>query len=334
MVKSHETGERFIELSSQDSIAIRAELTNLNFQRVKGVINEQQVELSKQAISIDLPEELDNIKLQQAALRLDFHNHINFPIQTHVLLNGIDSQNQAINLTIDAPIASSGENAEKLTTVILDQQNSQVLPFLNNFPTQIEFSGTAQIGDGVSPGSIDAADFVFVEYQLLAPFILQMEEMTIQPDTSDLTIKPENYSQATEGGNNSIDAELLNDLQESEMFLSIANRFPVGVSVKMYISEELSKLYSDPDLIIGPVEIQPGNFISSDGVTEETLTQTQVALSAQDMAVFKNKGNAPKQLFVAAEITLPGTEQTVIIHANDYIHISSTIRVNTLIHPN
>jgi len=333
MIKSYETGNELITLSSQDSIGVTVEVMDLKFERLKGIINEQQAELTKQTTSIDLPEELNNIKLQRAELRLSFHNQINLPIQAHLQLKGINSQHQEICLPLAANIVAGGENFESITTAVLNERNSQIIPFLNNFPSKLEITGNTNFGNGSSTGSIDSEDYLFVEYQISAPFVIRMQEKTIRPDTNEIIIKSENYTSDSSNLENTIDGELTKNLQQGGIFIAIHNHFPIGIKLKIYISETLARLHTNPDIVMGPITIQPGKLDNYGSVFQEILTEAHVDLSAEDLNIFKNNGTSPKNLFIAPEITLDETKEAVIINADDYIKISSYARLNVLISP-
>ena len=154
------------------------------------------------------------------------------------------------------------------------------------------------------------------------PFIIQIQQQTIRLDTTEIFIKPKNYALDDGSQENMIDGGITEKLQVGSIFLSVYNHFPIGVQFKLNMSQKLSRLHDDPDFVIGPINIQPGKSDNDGCVTEEILTAVRVDLSHDDVAIFKNGGNSVKNLWVAPEITLPGTSEAIMIHADDYVRIS------------
>ncbi len=324
-------GSAFTEISHQDQIEYSFQINNFSVRYFRGIVAPTTLEIPSTTTHVDLPSDLDRLQFQNASLTLNFHNRIDFPLNLSIALKGSNANGNAVSLPVDVSLEPSGRNTENLTTITLDKNNSAIVDFINNLPTRIEITGTAEFGDGISIGTVSSSDYIFVDYQIEAPFNMSFEEQTIYPDTSEIIILPKDFPSNDFNGKSTIDGELTENLQRGEIQLTIHNHFPVGTQLKINVSETVTSLNTAPSLLLGPFDISKGQIDETGQVKAASTTNHQITLSAEQMLLFKNTTESPKSLYFQPEIKLAATEHPVLLRANDFITIISVAKFNLLL---
>lgn len=328
------TGSEYREITSQDYFALSLELNDFTVNNFKGVLSTTTLQVPPTTTELDLPDDLDRLQFQNAGLRLNFHNRVNFPIELAMELKGSNANGNTATLPVNIVLPPSGENTEKLTTLIMDKNNSAVVDFINIIPTRIEITGTAQIGDGFSTGSLSSADYIFVDYQIEAPFHVSFEEQTIYPDTSEIIILPKDFPSDDFDGKSTIDGELTENLQRGDIQLTVRNLFPVGCQLKIKVSNDLAAIDTNPSFVLGPIDIAHGEIDVNGNVQQELVSSHDISITAEQMLVFKNSTDLPKTIYFRPEIKLQSTENPILLNADDYISIISFVKFNVLVSSN
>lgn len=324
-------GSAFTEISHQDHIEYSFQINNFSVRYFRGIVAPNTLEIPSTTTQVDLPSDLDRLQFQNASLTLNFHNRIDFPLNLSIDLKGSNTNGNAVSMPVNVSLEPSGRNTENVTTITLDKNNSAILDFINNLPTRIEITGTAEFGDGIRIGTVSSSDYIFVDYQIKAPFNVSFEEQTIYPDTSEVIILPKNFPSDDFDGKSTIDGELTKNIQRGEIQLTVHNHFPIGTRLKINVSETVTSLNTAPPLVLGPFDISKGQLDETGQVKAASTTIHQITLSAEQMLLFKNTTESPKSLYFQPEIILPATQHPVLLKANDFITIISVAKFNLLL---
>ncbi|MBD3291137.1 hypothetical protein GF337_20185 [candidate division KSB1 bacterium] len=324
LVSTFDYGKEIIHLTDQDWAEVAIDLEDIKFASIAGILNREEININSNISFPELADNFSEIRLKNARLDLQFHNRINFPIETDFALTGIAKSGSRVSLMVQHRIPPGKPDREMKSMVSLSEANSNILNFLSNLPQRIEVSGKAYLGDGVTNGSIEHNDFVNINHELTIPLQVSFAENVINLDTTEIIIEPENYGGDVESDGDVLDAKIMDRFYSGEMEFMVQNHFPVGVDVEMLISRNPGQLFSNPQLKIGPVIMPAGKTDNNGQVIEAAEKINQINLSAEDLDIFKNSSNVLKRLYLCTRIHLHGTNgKMVSVNANDYLAISA-----------
>jgi len=325
-IQTEDTGSEVVKVKSNDSIVMEVSLTDIKFLYVTGMLERTELAIPPYSTEVDLPEGVDNLQFNKARLNLDIYNRINFPVEVDVNLKGISKSNQVVNLSIQEILPPRGFNAEAILKIQLNESNSNILPFINNLPTKIEITGNSVVGGDNNIFTIHRDDYVRAIYDISAPLQMIFEDKIIKLDTTELSILPENYEDDVDG--NSVEASIMDHLVSATMKVAVANHLPLGMKIQLVISEDLATLFSNPDLLIGPIEIPAGVTDGNGDVIAENTKSNDISLSDADLNIFKNNTATPKTIYIGTEIYLDGSDgKLVSVYNSDYLMLNATINL-------
>jgi len=301
--QTESSGENLISISSSDSIFFSAFSDTIFFSSLSGIIQPTTVQIEPMQLNLDLPQGLSSVSLTDARLNLKIKNGVGFPGYLDLNLNGEDGQYLFISGAIQP-----GTPENPVTTDLIE---NDLETFLNPIPEQISLTGQAICGDGISSGTVTENDFICGEFLLSSPFefILDSTQIEIDPDS------------------NSLDEDLRDGLNDkvnwAKIYLNLENHLSLGASVELFFSSNLENLYTSPELLIGPILIDPAETDSSGQVSNPVITENIIELNNQDLGVFQNS-----PFYSGGRITLRGTNgQKVKLLSTDYIQINSHLEL-------
>ncbi|MBD3288078.1 hypothetical protein GF337_04685 [candidate division KSB1 bacterium] len=301
------SSNKMLLIDEHDFVNMNFSISEIIFQEVSGVLKTVEMEIEPLREEIDFFDDLSSIQLQNAGVTIYIKNSINFPAQTDLLLKGISRDGDIANLTVREKIPAASPHSIETTTIILDKRNSNIVEFLNNLPQKVEIYGTVSLGDGVCEGTVTQNDFFEAMLEITAPLSISMDaqEIEVKPDT--LKIK------------NDVREKITTNLLSGEFFATINNSIPLGASIYINISKTDSSVYLNPDIVIGPVEIQPAKINDSGIVTDAVQKSTHFMLTEDDLRLFENP-----ELFMGLKIKMPGTENQIItITSSNFINVNA-----------
>jgi len=301
--QTESSGESFVSINSSDSIFFSISTDTVLFSSLAGIIQPTTVQIEPMQINLDLPQGLSSVSLTDAVLNLRIKNGVGFPGFLDLNLAGEDGQSLILSGGIQP---GSPENP-----VITDIRENNLSSFLNPIPEQVSLTGDAICGDGRSVGTVTENDFITGEFLLSSPFefVLDSAQIEVDPDM------------------NSLDEDLRDGLNDkvnwAKVYLNLENHLPLGAEVELFFSRNLADLYTDPQLLIGPVLLDPAETDSSGLVSNPVITENIIQLTKDDLDVFQNPA-----FYSGAKITLRGTNgQKVKFLVTDYIQINSHLEL-------
>ncbi|GEM_PF-1131524 len=323
-VTTEETGE-IVTLEAGDGLTVDALFDTLSFARVSGILDSTAFELSPTTQEVDVPGDLDGISLEQARLTLKLMSSISIPLHLSMEAIGRSDKGTVVILPIEVDIGQAAKSESDTTMVILDQNNSTIVNFLNNLPSTVSVSGEARAGDGHTPGTVSQTDYVEGTFEFEVPLHLSFEEQEIESDLTEIEILPENGD--ADGGDNAVDGELSARMRAAEIWVTFVNHTAVGVVATANFAMDSTRVFSDPDFALDPVELNPGICDETGVVVEAVRSQNSLALTYEDLDLFRNPGGQIKIVYMGTTLRLLSTEgRSVKVCSSDYIQTQARIR--------
>jgi hypothetical protein len=297
------SGENLVSISSSDSISISVSSDTILFSSLSGIIQPTLVQIDPMQVNLDLPQGLSSVSLTDAILDLKIKNGVGFPGYLDLNLNGEDGQSLLIRGQVE-----SGAPDNQVITILRENNLSS---FLNPIPERINLTGQATCGDGITSGRVTENDFICGEMILSSPFefVLDSTRIQIDPDS------------------NSLQEDLRDGLEKrvnsAKIYLDLENHLPIGAKVELFFSRDSATLYTSPELLIGPVSINPAQTDSSGLVTNPVITENIIQLTKNDLQVFQNL-----PFYTGGRITFQSTNgRKIKFLSTDYIKIRSRLEL-------
>lgn len=296
------TGSEKVWVSSSDSMVVQADLTQLYFTEVTEIVQPTFVEITTIEKDVDLPQGFDAAHLPEASLSLEIANGVQLPGQLNIQLTGDAGQNLNLSVEVEA-----GSPSDPVKGTLIESDLTQ---FLNPIPCHVTVTGDVGFGDGATSTTITQEDFVVGRIIISSPLELILDSTQIKIDE----------------GEDSLDEDERELVQERLLHTKIVSQFenhlPLSARVELYL-KTTPEVYTQPDLLIGPVELVSGEIDQAGNVIAPTLCQNVVQLDKEKLKIFES---AP--FFVGGRIVLPGSNgKKVKFKASDYIKVSSYLEV-------
>ncbi len=302
------TAPSLVTVSENDSLLIDADITNLSFASMTGIIQPTIVAIDPVNLDIEIPQGFDSVQLTGAVLNLYVENGVNFPGTLDLLISGNNGESINISGAIDAGMSDS-----PVLTVL---QSGPLDDFIYPMPSQITVSGNAELGDGATSGTVTPNDFVFSRVEITSPLRL------IIPDSTAVTadINEEEIDQE--------DIDLITDhVVEANFHTLIVNHLPLGVSVELYLDGDSTRLNPlQAQLVVGPISVSAGEVDINGFVIQATESENLITLDSLEIKILEND-----TLYIGQSIILEGTNgQEVTVSADDYYQVVGAIEVEYL----
>lgn len=297
------TGAQQVWIFSSDSIVVQANLSQLSFSEVTEIPQPTSVQIDPIQKEIDLPQGFDAAHFPLASLSLEITNGVNLPGDLQVQIEG--DKGQLLNLSGNI---EAGSASQPVKTIIFEEDLNQ---FSNPFPSQITIGGDVSFGDGVTSATITEQDFVIGKVIISSPLELILDSTQIRIDEGEDSLDQD-------------ERELVGErLQNTKIVSKFENHLPLEAKVELYLKIDPG-IYIQPDLLIGPIEINSGEVNEDGNVVASTFAQNVIQLDKEKLKVFESV-----PFYVGGKIFLPGTEgKKVKFRATDYIKVSSYLEAS------
>ncbi len=299
-----------VTLSAQDSVSVRALLSELVLQSVTGTLDATTVDVPADSFSLaedsgNLLDELRKISLADVDLDITVVHTIGFPAHLELHLVGTGGTPDPVNLDITFDLQPGSEAAPDTSTLSFGD-DSALLTFLNAFPEEISYSGSVTVGDGVTPGTLSSTSWVEAEIAFSTPLSFNID----QP----ISIELDKEFQA-EG----IDVEEdVVTFQEASITYRFASTLGLGITARYTTAADSGLVFTDPDVDL-VLTFQPNAATAQDTVVTLTRDQWQALL---------------EPYWSGMRITIPptGTEPFKVAKS-DRIFVKAFVTVRAIIDP-
>lgn len=298
--------DRMVTIKSSDFIDIHLSMPQLVFRRIEGRLNALEIGFDPMEETMDIPSELDSLQFDQVLLEFDINNGFGFSVTPDLLLTGFDSDTgDSVNILVNEKIPS-----HSMTTLTFDKNNSNIVEFLNNWPDRIIIRGRVYVGDAMEVSSLSSEDFITGKVRIEAPFSLSFPTNVIDTDVDTVNMNKDSREVVRE------------DLQGGRLAAIVENHLPFGVEVEMRFSARDTMVYENPQLIIGPISIRPGEFDPETGkVISSVISNIDIELTHEDLLIFDNP-----EVYTGILITIPGTGGTLVrVYDSDFVGIKAYV---------
>lgn len=300
-----EESDEMIHIQSSDNVKANLTSSEIIFSQIQGILNEIEIDIEPFKEDLNFSDELDSVKLENAVIRLEIDNTINLPARSDIVIQGITDAGKTVDLKVQETILAAPEFGSETTTIVLDKNNSNIIEFLNALPDQIEISGSVWLGDSNSPGTVTQSDYIEGRMNISAPLVLSFPTQTATTDIDSLEIEEDNR-------------ETIRDrLMSGEVVAKISNKLPFGAVIEAKFGTRDSTVFSEPELIIGPLNIAPAIVDQAGFTAEHSENELKVTLTKEDLRLFENE-----MVFSGVEITFPGSDGNAVhVMTSDYIQV-------------
>jgi hypothetical protein len=252
---------------------------------------------------LDLPPGFENAHIRNANLSLDIHNGVNFPANLSVTVEGDKGQ----RLELFGDIAAGTLWATAVTTI----QEDDLDPLLDPVPQRILVTGQITCGDGISSGTVNEEDFFFGEIEITSPLELILDSCQVQMDADSYNV------------NDDVKSLIEDQVNSSQMITRIESHLPLDAKVLIFVSKNKESIFSDPDLVIGPVDVPRGELDHNGLVVNSRASESTIGLDHEELQVFRNV-----PFYIAGKFNFPGTNGNMVkAKAEDFIQITSYVEV-------
>ncbi len=306
------SGGELVTFAAGDEVAADTAPFRLAFAEVTGQVPERTFPLDSVHETVDLPEELNGLTLPEATLVIDIFNETGVGGLLDFTLTGTNARGERVTLAAAAEIGAA-RSGDGRTSIVLDQDNSNVAELLSSLPRELDFSGQLTVGGPERTGTVRPGDAARVTWRLAAPV-----RAVIAPDT-ELRHRPEplGLSAGTRD-------DLSRHLVSGELTLDVDNHFPFGAGVRVQVGPDSLAATADPELVIGPLDVAAGDRDPVDGTVVGTRrTHLVVPLSHQQVQAFLRP-----DAHVAVSAVLPGSDgRPVALRLEDMVSVTGAVRV-------
>lgn len=303
-VHSAGSGDAHISFTSSDSVIVEANLSEIAFSQVSGVIESTTVEIDSISRELDVPQGFESAQLVGATLSLEIHNGVDLPANLSVDIQGDKGQNLSLQAEIEA--------GSPFGTAVTSVQEDDLGAFLSPVPERITVTGEIVCGDGQTRGTVRENDFVFGVVRVSSPLELIWDSCQVEIDSSSDEVDQDAR-------------DLIQDqLNSGKVVLKVENHLPLGAEAKISFSRDQGDLFSQPDLVIGPVEVPVGELNHDGSVKESSFSEIKISLSYDDLQVFTST-----PFYMTGYIDFPGSEgKTIRASAADFVKITSYLELS------
>jgi len=315
-VTTHDTGDEFVHVRDSDFVRVEIDQSRTVLSRVVGVLDALNVSLEQSMTDVDLPESSINIELAAASMALDVFSGVDVPMGLELLVTGVNQDGEEVELPISVSIPPGDPSTPVKSTIHLDQNNSNILEFLNTMPTEISVSGDAWVGDGVHESVVTKSDFLYAHVTFQAPLTMEIEETTIETEILETGFEDEEVREEIQG-----------NFTSGGISATVRNHLPIGTELRIHIGTDSTAVRTDPDLKLpkdAPLQIRSAAVDPETGLVQNAVTSDQTfSVSEEDIKLL-----AEYPLYAFASIRIPGTEGRVVkIVATDFIQIIAAVEI-------
>ena len=306
-----------VSLAADQGIETELAGGRIEFASVTGTVPALSHDFDPIAEEIDLPDEIDGLSLTRATMVLSLTNTAGLGAVTDLELVGVNGDGRERTLAIQEPLAPADDGRAVVTEIVLDEQNSGIVDFLNNLPTSITLTGGVDVGGDGEIGTVHADDHAVVRWEIIAPV-----EVII--DASHLDGDPEPLD---------FDADLRDNIADhagaASVHLEVLNHLPVGIEARILFSPDTTTIKTDPLLEIGPVAVDAATVDpNTHEVSAPRISRPTITLSAEQTRALATEG-----LYEMISVTLPSTDgQPVRVLTTDHVEIDGLISLDVHVH--
>lgn len=299
-----------VVVQSGDQVHAHVEPLVMGFAQVRGILDPQVVELPSTEAEIALPNDTEGLELLVGELVIDLSSNIGLPAMLDLDLQGFDEQQNMVPLSVRLPLDAAPVGETVVHRIVLNETNSDIIPFMNNLPKRVVARAVARIGDGVTVGDVSIDDEVSATYEVKAPMVVRVlpQVKEIDPVIVDL------------------DQNLRDDINERvravRLEATVSNTLPLDATAWVGFDLDEGQLYTTPTVRLGPIEVPRSVAARTGGQLATAQAYAEVEVAPAEIPYLTQPG-----LRMAVTIDIPGSNGTyVTIRADDLLRVRGYLR--------
>lgn len=303
-----------VTMGADDGLTANLAAATISFASVTGVVPESVVELEPSVQDIDLPDELTGLALTAARLVLELETTATLPGSVDLTLRGVSGDGTVRELNISESLDAGDGKA--LTEIVLDQDNSGIVGFLNNLPERVTLLGQVSLGGDGDLGTVRPGDMAVLRWKIIAPVEVVIDDATLDSDPRALDVDAD------------LQEKISTHAQGARAQLEVLNHLPMALQLSVLVGQDPATLDAAPTLVIGPLLIQAAvTSPTTHTVTQSIISRPSFELTAEQARVFGLPGLLTKVVAV-----LPSTNgQPVRVLSTDYLEVRGLVQLDVLV---
>lgn len=304
-----------VTIAAGDRISAALLPSTLMLAEVTGSVPEEVFIIDPVTETIDLPDELDGLHLQAAALTIEINNSTGIGGELDLELSGVSADGTVTVVSAIAHIVADTDKSTR-TIIVLDQDNSNIADLLSELPESFVFQGQVSIGGPGEIGTVRPGEGASVAWRLDAPLRLIVDQAEIDQEPTALNLDVETRRNLDER------------LVAAEIRADIANSFPFGVEVMFLVGSSAATTLTAPTLEIGPLVVTAGSVHPTDHwVVAPGLSSHVIPLNQEQIGAFTAAG-----AHVAVVALIPGTDgEEVVLRVTDRLSLTGALSVEVFV---
>ena len=296
-------------ITAENDVSVIISIKDIVFDHFRGRFGTFELPLRSQRYDMELPEELEGIKLGPTDGTLFLYNPIeNVPVDISLSLRAIRDSATVAELCFDLTCENTGWNEIPL---------NNIESILNAYPDELDFSGMIKIGNSQDAlTEINYSDSYYGRLLIDAGLAFEL---------------PAGYENSTSVDTLKIGkdfADVINqNLYRAAFVVNVENHLPIGAEMIFIFSDQRSdtSIYTESDstdviehLVLKPAPVDTDNRPAS--VTQPETSILNFELTRTELLMFTNH-----TVYMGTRIKFPGTEGMVKVTTADYVDIKTRI---------
>lgn len=306
-----------LRLISERMVDWRYVPSPIAFNSLTGRIVDMRIPFGTVPLDVSLAADFEGV--QAATLEINLANGIVFSkeLSLKVIAREDTSGGRSISLDLPAemrPLGEGNPDDPELTTLRLDETNSNIVDLLNLKPAFIEISGHILLG-GVTQSTVRRTDGIDIQVAIRSPLEAAFADNTAVSESKNIssdTSTRARLARATGG----------------TLTLDLANGLPVGVGIRLLLGTDAERLLESPALKIprqGDIAVGAAPVDASTGLVRQPVThREQVTLTSAEAAVF-SRSRLKSLMVITTEAT---NDRKVRIVDSDAVKMSIRARIS------
>lgn len=313
-VSSPGSGGLPVAMDANDGLTATLGAATISFASVTGVVPESVVELEPTIQQIDLPDELTGLYLTAARLVLELDTTASLPGSVDLTLRGISGDGTVHELNIAEALNDGAGKA--LTEIVLDQDNSGIVGFLNNLPERVTLLGQVSLGGDGALGTVRPGDTAVVRWEITAPVEVVIDDATLDSDPRALDVDAD------------LQEKISTHAQGARAQLEVLNHLPLALQLTVLVGQDANTLDTAPALTIGPLLVSAAvTSPTTHTVTQSVISRPAFDLTAEQARIFGLPGLVTKVV-----ATLPSTGGLPVrVLSTDYLEVRGLVQLDVLV---
>ena len=264
-----------VNYNSADKVEIDLRLANPEFGYVKGYFGQQSESIEPDTIDLGIDDILSNLTgdflISSPSIKIKYSNSFAIPLKIDFQATGrrgTESRNLGLDpIVIASPLYPTRDVS---SSIVIDKNNSELPELISLPPANVIFSGAATMNPSGNTGLRD--NYVFGVSRFLGSVEIEVP-MEFRMNNLQFTDTLDNFLKEGEESDNPIKPENFELLQ---LDFIAKNGFPLGVSVKMSLYDEITKTIRhtiDASSLLGPAPVDANGKANG---TKETTTNLKL----------------------------------------------------------